>query len=186
MFQASPQVPVFRSLKAEAEQVLEELPEEGRAEYRLQFDAVARKMLDDALRDDHAGHDARPQAIAAVAQRFFHTAAGTEAAYLVGLYWRDRSQPFRAALYWSHLRRASADADRLEPLLSLELADCYVSAGMLRQAETCLGRLVERWPQAAVRLAGQPEQLPAGAGRALPWLEALLRRKRGEPKPTVG
>jgi outer membrane protein assembly factor BamB len=171
VFQASPQVPVFRCLKAEAERILQELPEEGRAEYRLQFDAASRKMLADALRCG------QPQAIAAVAQRFFHTAAGAEAAYVVGLYWRDRSQPFRAALYWSRLQQASADADRLEPLLSLELADCYVSAGMVRQAEACLRRLAGRWPQASVRVAGRLEHLPAGVGQALPWLEALLGRK---------
>jgi len=170
-FKASPQVPVFRSLKTEAEQVLDELPEEGRAEYRLQFEAMSAKMLSDAVRSG------QPQALAAVVRRFFHTAAGAEATYLVGLYWRDRSQPFRAALYWSRLQQASADADHLEPLLSLELADCYVRAGMVRQAEACLRRLAGRWPQAAVRVAGHEEHFPAETGQGLPWLEALLGRK---------
>ncbi|MGD0900793.1 MAG: PQQ-binding-like beta-propeller repeat protein, partial [Thermoguttaceae bacterium] len=167
VFQAKGPVAVWRGLKAEAGRVLAELPEEGRAEYRLQFDAVSRKMLDDAVRSG------RPDAIAPVAERFFYTAAGAEAAYLEGLYWRDRGEPFRAALCLARLRNTSPDADRLEPLLSIELAGCSMRAGMGRQAQACLGRLAARMPQAAILLAGHQEPLPANADKAADWLRSL-------------
>ena len=82
-FQPDKKSPLHRSLKAEAQRLLGELPPEGRELYELQYGARASKMLDEAL----AAND--PERLAEVSRRFFHTRSGSQATYLLGLHYLE-------------------------------------------------------------------------------------------------
>ena len=83
----------LKSLKAEAERLLGEMPREGRELYELQYGARARQMLTEAL---DSGDMER---LAEVSRRFFHTRAGYQATFLLGLDHSDRGRPMAGA--WS-------------------------------------------------------------------------------------
>ena len=68
------------------------MPREGRELYELQYGARARQMLDEAL---EAGDMER---LAEVSRRFFHTRAGYQATFLLGLYHFDHGRPMAGAL----------------------------------------------------------------------------------------
>ena len=86
-FQPEKNSAVHRSLKAEAQRLIGQMPREGREMYELQYGARARRMLDEALA---AGDVA---ALAEVSRRFFHTRSGYQATFLLGLYHFDHGRP---------------------------------------------------------------------------------------------
>ena len=169
-FQPVIRVPLYRCLKAEAERVLTDLPPEGRATYRLQFEALARTTLAEALKQGSVAE------VAAVAERFFHTEAGAEAAFLVANQYLDHNQPFRAALHFRRLRSVSHDADRLEPALSLRLALSCLRAGLTSNAEDALRELARHRGNLALAVAGQPRDWFGQVDEGIRWLESLAGR----------
>jgi outer membrane protein assembly factor BamB len=176
-FQPTSRVPLFRCLKAEAERILVDLPPDGRAAYRLQFEVLARTSLSEALKT--GGIDA----IAAVADRFFHTEAGAEAAYLIAHSYLDRDEPFRAALHFQRLRTQSRDAARFEPALSLKWAMCCLRAGLAREAEGVVGELAAREGKRPLDVAGEPHAWFAQTREGVRWLESLAGLAAGGELP---
>ncbi len=83
---------MYRSLRAEAQRLIGQMPREGREVYELQYGAQAKQMLNAALT---AGDMA---AVADVAREFFHTRAGYHATLLLGLHYFDRGRPLAGAL----------------------------------------------------------------------------------------
>ena len=166
-FQPDVEVPLLRCLKPEAEGMLAGLPPKGLAVYTSLFEATARHHLDEAVK---AGDI---QAVAAVSQRFFFTAAGTEATYLLAVHHRDRGHFFQAALYFERVRNRSPHAASLEPALSLSLATCWSRTGMTHAADDVLRTLQARDPQAKVPVAGQRRTLFVKAEEAMRWLETI-------------
>lgn len=174
-YQPIVRMPLFRCLKAEAETLLAQLPPQGREAYRLQFGAAARMALGQAMVEGGI------EALAAVAERYFFTEAGAEAAFLLADSLLDRGQAFRAALYYQRLRTLSPDADRFEPALSLRLTAAYLQAGLSEAAESAARRLAaQREPGAAEgrpwMVAGQPRERFARAGEMLRWLDETSGR----------
>ena len=86
-YQPDKKCPPHRSLKAEAQWLLGQMPREGRELYELHSGGNAQKMLDEAL----AAGDATK--LAATSGRYFHTRAGYEATFLLGLYDLDHGLP---------------------------------------------------------------------------------------------
>jgi outer membrane protein assembly factor BamB len=121
-------VTFYRSMKAEAEQMLSQMPAEARDAYRLQFEVVARRALEEAVR---LGEVAK---IKAVSERFFHLPTGAEATFILAAHERDRGRPMQAAMLLEKLRNRSPDAKTLEPALSLMLANCWTAAGLSQTA----------------------------------------------------
>lgn len=159
---------VPRSLKSEARQLLGDMSDRGRQLYELQYGARARQMLAVAsAAGDAAG-------LAEVSRRFFHTQAGYEATFLLGLYHLDRGRPLAGALALERLREASWEADPFEPTLSLALAICWIRAGKPEKAGRTLSVLRERQPGALVDVAGEEVPLFAQGADALEWLTGLL------------
>lgn len=170
-YQPIVRMPLFRCLKAEAETLLAQLPPQGREAYRLQFGAAARMALSQAMVEGGI------EALTAVAERYFFTEAGAEAAFLLADNLLDRGQAFRAALYYQRLRSLSPDADRFEPALSLRLTAAYLQAGLAEAAESAARHLADRREAdgpAAGRpwiIAGEPHERFARAGETLRWLD---------------
>ncbi|MGD9723397.1 MAG: PQQ-binding-like beta-propeller repeat protein [Pirellulales bacterium] len=163
-FKPDPAESVFKSLKADAGRLIAELPEEGRQSYELQFGARARTMLQEAVASGKASN------LADVARQFFYTAAGQEATFLLGRHHLDHNRPTAAALCFERLRKTPAARERLEPVLSLSLAVCWLRAGNPEQATSALLRLKRAQPGAEVTIGGKTVRLFADDAQAAAWL----------------
>ncbi|HEX5442969.1 MAG TPA: PQQ-binding-like beta-propeller repeat protein [Pirellulales bacterium] len=162
-FQPDRQERNYRSLKGEAQRLLGAMPAEGKASYELQFGAEARRMLDAAVdRGDLSG-------VAEVSRKYFHTRAGYEATYLLGVAQLQRGEPLAAALSLGRLQATSA-AEQFDPSLSLNLALCWARAGRAEPAVSLLKDLNRRMPDAAFRVAGAERKGFASDAQARAWL----------------
>jgi outer membrane protein assembly factor BamB/predicted negative regulator of RcsB-dependent stress response len=157
----------YRSLKTEAQNLIGQMPADGRQSYELQFGARAQKMLDEAAK---AGDAVK---LAEISRRFFHTKAGYEATELLGTYDMEHGHPLAAALCFKRLQDSPAAARRFEPLLTVKMAVCWSRAGMTPQANEALAKLKQRMPDAQVTLAGRARALFADKGPAS-WLQKVL------------
>jgi outer membrane protein assembly factor BamB len=155
---------LHRSLKSETLRIIGGLPAEGREAYRNSFAPAADALLAQAVRADDMN------ALADVARLYFHTSAGHEATYRLGLHALDRNEPLAAALYLDRLRQVPEAAARWEPLLSLRAALCWYRTGTPAAAREILVELAAKHDPATLRLGGEP--LPAfdGEGGGDAWL----------------
>jgi outer membrane protein assembly factor BamB len=155
---------LHRSLKAETLRIIGALPAAGRGVYRNQFAPAADVLLAEAARTDDFNK------LAEVARLYFHTPAGHEAVYRLGLRHLDRNEPLAAALFFERVRQVPELAGRWEPLLSLRTALCWHRTGMPEAARAIVLELAAKHDPAALRLGGEP--LPAfdPAGDTQQWL----------------
>ncbi len=110
------------------------MPGEGRELYELQYGVRAKQLLQEAA----AAGDA--QGLAEVSRRFFHTRAGYEATFLLGLDHLDHGRPLAGALTLQRLKDAARMSDQFEPALSLAMATGWLQAGELDKArQNCFG-----------------------------------------------
>ncbi|MGH7135836.1 MAG: PQQ-binding-like beta-propeller repeat protein, partial [Pirellulales bacterium] len=158
-------LPLYRSLKQEAQRMIGELGEEGRASYELQYGAEARRLLDDAVSQGDRGR------LAEVARQYFHTQAGYEATYLLGHSEMQRGQPLAAALCLERLRAAPGVA-KFEPTLTAITAVCWARAGRPEQGATILRSLRRDFPNAEFDLAGKRTKIFSADAEAGAWLAA--------------
>lgn len=156
----------IRFLKREARRLLGSL-KPGREAYELQYGASARQLLDDALAQGNI------DGVEAVARQFFHTQAGYEAAYLLGLYYHDQGSPLAAALTLRELADSPGGAD-YEPALSFQVAACWLWAGMAEKSQQALLDLRRRFPEAKLNLGGKQLPLAFGEADAVAWLQAAV------------
>jgi outer membrane protein assembly factor BamB len=170
--QSSPKEP-YRSLKAEAHALIGRLPPAGRESYELQYGARARHMLVEAVAA------ASPMALADVSRRFFHTEAGYEATFMLGLDNLERGSPLTGALTLRRLRQVGAAADRFEPALSLAMAACWLQAGGDDEARKALLALKRARGSQSVEIAGREVRLFDDTTDPVAWLVKTL----GGPAP---
>jgi outer membrane protein assembly factor BamB len=180
-FQPDRGVPLYRRLKDEAERLIGRFPADERARFELQFGALARRRLNDAI---EAGDW---PAVDEVARSYFYTAAGSEAAYAAGLACRRAAQYLRAAHYFRRLEADAPRCDRFQPAVSLELAACYLRARMPQAAQATLVRLKARQTTNRIAVGGQERPLFATPEQAVPWLESIIGPERsGDDWPMPG
>ena len=166
-YQPDRKLSIYRSLKAEALQLLGEMPREGRDLYEVRSGADARDRLNRAIA---TGNE---EALAEISGRYFHTQAGYEATYLLALRHMDHGQPLAAALNLKRLHEAGAPAEAFEPGLSLTQAACYYQAGMTKECQQVLVDLKRRTGKPSAAIAGRhPQADPRFAAvPARPWFE---------------
>lgn len=182
-FQPDPQMPYHRSLKAEAVSLIGQLPAEGREAYQLQYAAQARRMLTEAV---EAGDR---ETVAEVSRKYFHTDAGYEATLLLASDHLDRGRALAAALCLERLRSSTQVASKWEPMLSLQLATCWLRAGLTENAAATLQALRQDSNSDEITVGGESiawfaddedavqwfserlgPQLQGGAGQLAEWL----------------
>lgn len=164
-FQPEKNIPVYRSLKTEAQRLIGAMPRAGRETYELTFGAEARQQLDRAVAaGDAAG-------VAEVSRRYFHTQAGYAATHLLGLDHYDRGRPLAAAMCFERLRSAPSAAQAFEPQLSLLLALCWRRAGQTDRAAATLAEAAQQHGGQRVELGGKATTIPGGQAEALAWLD---------------
>ena len=112
----------YHGLKSEVGTLVGQMPKKGRQLYDMFCGRDAKAMLDDALATGDTNKLAR------VAGRYFHTEAGDDANFLLGLSLLDHG-PLAAALTLRRLAEVPDAADRFEPTLTLALASAWLQAG---------------------------------------------------------
>jgi outer membrane protein assembly factor BamB len=112
---AAPDVPQ-RTLKVEAAAMLASFPPEGLAAYETTCGGKARRLLEQAVRQGDR------QALGCLAKEYPCTAAGAEAALLLGYDGLSRGRPGEAIAWLRWLGRGPAVARRLEPERTLAAA----------------------------------------------------------------
>ncbi len=163
-----PGTSIYRSAKTKARQALADMPSEGRDSYELQFGAVARQSLDEAVERGEI------EAVAEVARRFYHTQAGYEATFLLGMHHADHGRPLAAAHVWRPLL-ALEEARKIdfEPLLSLLYARALLDSGRTLEAQTHLVAARQRYGAVEINLAGEVLPWFEQDDQALAWLQRL-------------
>ncbi len=160
--------PVQQSLRGRIQQILAELPSEGRQAYELQFGAQARAALDQALSEGDMDR------LADVIRRFFHTQAGYEASILAGRYELGRGRPMAAALHLDRVAKMPGAAVRFEPELSFLLAACWLYAGVPEKARQTLVTMRDRSPDNTIVVGDQQVTMFRDDSEALDWFEDLV------------
>jgi outer membrane protein assembly factor BamB len=162
----------WTGLRAEAVRLLGALPAEGQEAYNAACGPPARNLLADARRKGDS------RLLAEVARRYPHTAAGVEAAALLGLFHLDRARPQLAAGWFRRLTD-HADAD------AVPVATWYYAALAFRRAGDAVGA-----EQAERRMAAQARGGLRLGGRwlSLGELQEELDRAGGPAtvKPALG
>jgi outer membrane protein assembly factor BamB len=173
-FKPDRNAPTYRSLKSEARRLIGQMPREGRDLYEIRAGAGARAMLQQAIASGDAA------ALAKVSVQYFHTQAGYEATFLLGLHHLDHGSPLAGVLTLKRLLEAPEAADRFEPALSLAAAACALQAGMPDDAADTLAALRRRHPQLALTIGGREAEW-FFAGEAAAWLGRLAGPLRETP-----
>ncbi len=166
---------VHRSIKSEARRMLGSIPPSGRQSYELQFGALARSTLENAVETGSI------PMVAEVARRFFHTSAGYEATYLLGIDHMDRGRPLVAALTFRRLREESSQYNRFEPSLSLAMARSWLAAGMPENARQALDGLRNGYGDRLVTIEGREVPLFDSADDSVDWLQDSLGPNNASP-----
>jgi outer membrane protein assembly factor BamB len=136
-FQPDKAVPLYRSIKSHATALLARLPSEGWQACELRYGTAAQRVLNDVLA---AG---RPEELALVARRYFHTRAGAEAAYLMAEYELDRGFALAAAAWYARLAQSPL-AEAYEPMLSVKWALAGMRAGLPETLQAARQRMQHR------------------------------------------
>lgn len=167
-FQPQPNQPIHRSLKAEAQRLIGQMPREGRELYELEYGVRAKQLLAEAT----AAGDAH--ILAEVSRRFFHTRAGYEATFLLGLDHLDHGRPLAGALTLQRLVDLSETSDQFEPALSLAMSTGWLQAGSPEKARDALLAFRRNHPQLAMKVAAGKIPLFTNTNEALDWLKKLV------------
>ena len=154
------------------QQLLGQMPREGRELYEVRSGAEAREKLNRAVA---SGNET---ALSEVAGQFFHTQAGYEATYLLALHYMDHGLPLAGALNLRRLRDVGPAADAFEPGLSLTEAACFYQAGMPQQCQQVLVNLKRRLGKPSLPIAGRDVPWFPQDNEAAQWLAKLARLRR--------
>lgn len=159
---------LLRNLCREAERTLGAMPLEGLIAYDLSSGSAARQLLEEA----RTGRDA--DRLLETSRRFFHTDAGHQATYLLGMLHLDRNRPFEAALCFDRELHALDVSGRDPDSLFLHSAIAWNLAGFDDRALQRLRELHQRAPEFQLRLRGGLIPLPAPDEDALIWLRETI------------
>ncbi|MBL9081045.1 MAG: PQQ-binding-like beta-propeller repeat protein [Planctomycetales bacterium] len=160
-----------RSLKGEAQRRIGALPAEGREAYELQYGTRAQQLLDRSIAEgDDAG-------LAEVSRRYFHTKAGYQATYLVGIQHLEHDRPLAAALSLRRLKDVPTIAADYEPELSLKLAVSWARAGADPTSATVLEQAKKQYPSAEFTVEGAPLRWYGAGERPQSWLASHMLRR---------
>lgn len=145
--------PLLCELHRSVEQALLHWPTAAQMAYLQRTSAEAADEL------AHAVRRGRADEIEAVAHRWLHTQAGAEALWLLAHRDLERGDWLRGLLRLEQLKSTSISSWRLEPSLTLRIAQCHLRLGMRREAEAVLRSatgLLDRSAALTVAWAAEP------------------------------
>ncbi len=131
-------------VRYEVQRGLSELPPNGQAIYERLFGTAARQLL------GQSAETGRPVFASETLRRYFHTAAGFDAAKWLASRWLDKGEPRMAARLFERLLTEPAHRDRVTPNLLVQVAVAQRLAGNELRARELFATLGET----RVRIAG--------------------------------
>lgn len=161
----------FVSLRSQVHRIVKNLPQEGREIYLRNNGPVANVLLKQAIEQNDA------EKLAEVARLYYHTPAGYEASYRIGLRHFDHGEPMTAALIFGRLQKSKTAARRWEPMLSLRIALSWLRAGMPNEAADVFTSIKKSNQEGRMVLAGQPRPLLGKSGKPAAWLSNLIQNR---------
>ena len=155
-------------VRHEVQRGLSELPPSGQAIYERQFGTAARQLLEQSV------ETGRPVFASETLRRYFHTAAGFDAAKWLASRWLDKGESRMAARLFERLLTEPAHRERVTPNLRVQAAVAQRLAGNELRARELFATLGET----RVRIAGEERV-------ATQLVEQLVaRRTELSPKPS--
>jgi outer membrane protein assembly factor BamB len=156
-------------LKETARQLIRDLPPEGRRAYETAFGPAAERLLKSAIEAGDSG------ALGLVAQRYFYTPAGYQAAFLQAMDEADAGRHLSAALIYQQLLQSPEAVKMFDPQLSVRAAASWLAAGEPDHARAVISALVARGQQ-MVEIGGRKYKLDSDT-KPITW----LREAVGQP-----
>ncbi|MDG2383589.1 MAG: PQQ-binding-like beta-propeller repeat protein [Pirellulaceae bacterium] len=156
------------SLRAQARQLLGQMPPAGRELYELQYGAEARRQLKEALKASDLSD------LSDVSRRYFHTQAGYTATMLLGRFYTDLGRPLAAAMCFSRLSNAAEARKKYDPELSLLLAQSWQMSGMPEKAVEVLQEIRQRSPEATFLIRGEQVPIFTETDEPIAWLDRVF------------
>ncbi len=132
-------------VRFEALKSLSALSPNGRVIYEKLFGTQARQLFERAKSTGH------PTDALEVSRRFFHTAAGFDAARWLAVRWLDRGEARTAARMWERLLAESVHQERMTAAVRMQAAIAFRTVGQEGRAIEVLGRQNE----ATFQIAGE-------------------------------
>ncbi len=170
----------MESLLRRAEDLLGDLPDKGLDIYELNYGPAAKQALADATASrDWVG-------LKDIVRRYFHTAAGYQAAYLWGYHELQTGRPLAAAMLFKRLAGQRRAAEQMGGQLDLALALSLKLADRTeQQVQAALRPVAGDAPLRAERYQLSDSEISAAAeGEELSWLEThFAKLKRASPPP---
>lgn len=155
-----------KTLRKSAEQLLLALPEEGRRLYALQYDPLARRLLENAVESGSI------EQVGKITESYFHTEAGTEAAFLLAMHQFHQGARASAILILRRIAESVPSLDPFEPTFSLTLASCEKALGYEEDARKTIERFLRQNPRPEIRIAGEEFWTPENAAEILEKLDS--------------
>lgn len=168
----------LQSVRRAAFELIGELPDDAFAGYEREFGPEAQTRLDRALSERNADE------LALVSGTYFHTQAGYDATFLLGLQYLDRGSPLAAAITLKRLRDECRRRSDYEPALSIWLAVAWYRAGEPERAEETLVSACSAYAQSPVVLGGEEIAWFSSSEDALRWLEGEILSAARELTPS--
>ncbi|WP_166826868.1 outer membrane protein assembly factor BamB family protein [Thalassoroseus pseudoceratinae] len=139
----------YVSVKAASLAMIDNLAEDGRRLYELQYGPVAKRLLERGMQtgDQVALEDA--------VRKYNSTEAGFEAGYRLGQWRLDQGEPAAAALQFQSLLRHPDRAKRFEPTLSVMLSAAWAQAGHPEESQAAWDRAAKFARQDRIELGGR-------------------------------
>lgn len=160
--------PLF-SMKRTIEQIIQYLPPAGKRAYQQFYGGKARVQLRQALKSGNLAD------LRTVSQNFFHTTAGSEATFRLGMAALDQQKPIEALQNFQRLRAESSRQTVFEPRLTLSTIAAWVAMGREDQARAAIAELTALLNEKPALKSALPsfalkteETLLAGLRKALP------------------
>ena len=163
---------VFRSLKVEAQQIIANLPPKGRDLYEVGYGPEAKRLLASAVESGDIAN------LEKAVRNYPHTDAGREAALLLSQHYLDHGQPLSAALCLRRVENSPAGVDKLEPMLSISLASCWLRAGYADKAKETLVALKAKYPKGTIKLGEKSVAIFDKDAEAVNWLTTAVGQMR--------
>ncbi len=178
------------SVKAKINDVIGELPKEGRQFYELTYGPAADAALKEAVQN---GYDRA--ILADISQRYFHTRAGGQAALLLAGLDLDAGNYAEAAYGFQRLLARPESDDFLTPRVLFKAAVAFKRSGDPRQAEAVarlMDRVEKKYPRDGLAIGGRTftfDELKQQLDRPAEVLgrlgDGLVTMRLGDPSHTA-
>ncbi|MDR0336906.1 MAG: PQQ-binding-like beta-propeller repeat protein [Planctomycetaceae bacterium] len=151
---------------------LQGLPRKALESYSLQFEAQARRLLENAVQNGSI------EEIQLVSKLYFPTTSGATASFLLGIDQFEHGAYETAMLTLQRLNQSRHDLTPFEPVLSLTLASTQLRFQQKDQARQTIEQLLKRYPTPTILFFGNELWKPKSTDEIIARLETLIEESK--------